>query len=107
MKRPKAVFILIHYPVSVWNPLIRLPISEQITYKGVWADAQTEAAVRFRVDFITEVTKCYQINTECDYDAMICANKELFGKCMALSIGQSINDLQAIHAPVKPVYHDR
>lgn len=64
--------------------------SEQVTYKGVWADAQTEAAVRFRVDFITEVTKCYQINTECDYDAMICANKELLVNAWRYLLGNQL-----------------
>lgn len=49
--------------------------SEQITYAGVWADVQAEAAVRFYVDVVTEITKCYSITPYCDYEDIICDNK--------------------------------
>lgn len=48
--------------------------SEQVTYLGVWGDAQTEAAIRFKTDFIAEVTKCYKITRECDYEQFVCDN---------------------------------
>lgn len=48
---------------------------DQITYAGVWSDVQDEAAVRFEMDFITEVNKCYQLNAYCDYEDLICNNK--------------------------------
>lgn len=48
--------------------------SEQITYAGVWSDVQTEAGARFYVDFINELTKCYQMTPYCDYEEIICAN---------------------------------
>lgn len=64
--------------------------SEQITYAGVWNDAQTEAAVRFRIDFIAEVTKCYKISTDCDYDAMICANKEVLVNAWRYLLGNQL-----------------
>lgn len=51
--------------------------AEQVTYKGVWADIQTEAMVRLKIDFITELTKCYKISKDCDYEAMACENKEI------------------------------
>lgn len=49
--------------------------SEQVTYAGVWADVQAEAAVRFYVDVVTEITKCYSITPYCDYEDIICDNK--------------------------------
>lgn len=49
--------------------------SEQISYAGVWADVQAEAAIRFYVDVVTEITKCYSVNPYCDYEEIICDNK--------------------------------
>lgn len=49
--------------------------SEQITYKGVWADVQAEAWNRFYVDVINELSKCYQLQPYCDYEELICENK--------------------------------
>lgn len=46
--------------------------SEQITYKGVWNDVQTEAAARFYVDVVNELTKCYSLQPYCDYEDIIC-----------------------------------
>lgn len=48
--------------------------SEQLTYIGVWNDAQKQAAIRFKRDFINALNKCYTINKHCDYDEMICDN---------------------------------
>lgn len=48
---------------------------DQITYAGVWNDVQAEAAARFEIDFISEVTKCYKLNAYCDYEGLICNNK--------------------------------
>lgn len=50
--------------------------SEQVTYQGVWADVQVEAWARFYVDVINELTKCYQLQPYCDYEAIICVNKQ-------------------------------
>lgn len=49
--------------------------SEQVTYAGVWADVQTEAAARFYIDVVTEISKCYSVNPYCDYEEIICSNK--------------------------------
>lgn len=49
---------------------------EQITYKGVWTDVQTEAANRFYTDVVNELTKCYQLQPYCDYENLICENKQ-------------------------------
>jgi hypothetical protein len=64
--------------------------AEQITYKGVWDDVQTEAMVRFKIDFITEVTKCYKINKECDYEAIACENKETLVNAWRYLLGNQL-----------------
>ena len=50
--------------------------SEQITYLGVWDDVQKFALAQFRLDVINEMKKCFELNTECDYDELICDNQE-------------------------------
>lgn len=50
--------------------------SEQITYASVWADAQKEAAIRFKVDFTAKLNECYTLSNKCDYEEMICDNLE-------------------------------
>jgi hypothetical protein len=50
--------------------------TEQVTYRQVWIDAQNEAAIRFKVDFIAELNKCFTISRKCDYEDMICDNIE-------------------------------
>lgn len=64
--------------------------SEQVTYVGVWDDAQQEAMIRFRIDFIQEITKCYKINRECDYDAIACANLELLAVAWRYLLGNQL-----------------
>jgi hypothetical protein len=46
--------------------------SEQVTYRGVWNDVQTEAAARFYVDVINELSKCFDLQPYCDYEDIIC-----------------------------------
>lgn len=50
--------------------------SEQVTYLGVWEDVQTSALAQFKLDVINEMTKCYQLNKDCDYATLICENIE-------------------------------
>lgn len=64
--------------------------SEQITYQGVWEDAQTEAAVRFKMDFISEVTKCYKITRTCNYEDFICDNLELLANAWRYLLGNQL-----------------
>jgi len=64
--------------------------SEQITYVGVWSDAQTEAAARFRIDVIAEITKCHKIEPECDYDELICTNKETLVNAWRYLLGNQL-----------------
>lgn len=51
--------------------------SEQVTYLHVWNDAQKEASVRLKVDFIAEINKCFTISSKCDYEDIICDNIEI------------------------------
>lgn len=50
---------------------------EQINYIGVWDDVQTNALQQFRLDVMAEMRKCYELNCDCDYDALICENLEV------------------------------
>lgn len=48
--------------------------NDQITYLGLWDDVQEFALAQFRLDVMNEIKKCYKINSDCDYDTLICAN---------------------------------
>lgn len=50
---------------------------EQVNYLGVWTDVQANALQQFRMDIVAEINKCYKINCDCDYDALICENQEV------------------------------
>ena len=50
--------------------------AEQITYKGLWSDVQKSAQSQFKLEIIAEMNKCYALNKECDYEALICENVE-------------------------------
>lgn len=60
---------------------------EQVNYLGVWDDAQNNALQQFRLDIMTEIQKCYQIDTGCDYDTMICNNIEVFTQSWKYLLG--------------------
>lgn len=51
--------------------------SEQVTYRGVWNDVQAEAAVRFYIDVINELTKCYELQPYCDYEDILCDSSNM------------------------------
>lgn len=61
--------------ISIEN-IDKIADSEQVTYLGVWADVQSFALAQFRLDIINEMTKCFQLNKDCDYDELICDNLE-------------------------------
>lgn len=63
---------------------------DQVSFKGVWSDAQDEAYVRFKIDFITELTKCFRISKHCDYEAMICENKEVLVNAWRFLLGNQL-----------------
>lgn len=53
---------------------------EQINYLGVWEDVQTNAVQQFRLDVMSEIRKCYELNCDCDYDTLICENIEVLAQ---------------------------
>lgn len=61
--------------------------SEQITYLGVWADVQNSASDQFRIDVISELNKCFKLDRECDYDTMICENRDTLIQAWKYSLG--------------------
>lgn len=64
--------------------------SEQVTFVGVWNDSQKEAATRFKIDFITQVTKCYKITRTCSYEDFICDNLELLANAWRYLLGNQL-----------------
>lgn len=60
---------------------------EQINYLGVWNDAQSNALPQFRLDIMTEIQKCYELDKACDYDTMICDNIEVFVQAWKYLLG--------------------
>lgn len=60
---------------------------EQINYLGVWRDVNTNAVQQFRIDVIAEMRKCYQLNCDCDYDALICENLEVLTQSWKYLLG--------------------
>lgn len=50
--------------------------SEQITYKGIYSDAQDEAWQLFQVDFFNALSNCYDIKSTDDWSSLICPNKK-------------------------------
>ena len=63
---------------------------EQITYRGVWGDVQDEAWIRFKVDFISAITECFKIDSGCDYEEMICANKSILVNAWRYLLGNQL-----------------
>lgn len=72
---PSGIFINSLPGISVENT-DKIADSEQISYIGVWSDVQKFALAQFRLDVMSEMQKCYKLNTDCDYDALICDNVE-------------------------------
>lgn len=64
--------------------------SQQITYKGVYKDAQVEASERFSIDFFEKLTECYQVKPYCDYDNLICINKKLLSSAWKYLLGNQL-----------------
>ena len=63
---------------------------DQVTYAGVWADVQAQAFVRFKNDFINALNECYTISKHCDYEDMICDNKEHITTALQYLLGNQL-----------------
>lgn len=64
--------------------------SEQITYIGLWADAQTEAYSRFQIDFYNELLKCHDVGNDCDLENLICINKSKLALAWKYLLGNQL-----------------
>lgn len=72
---PSGIYINSLPGISIENT-DKIADSEQVSYLGVWADVQAFALAQFRLDVMNEMKKCWQLNRDCDYDALICDNIE-------------------------------
>ena len=72
--------------------------SDQETYLGVWSDVQKEASSRLYNDVVSELTKCFSLNKECDYDELICTNKELLTNAWKYLLGVQLM-IERIYSP--------
>lgn len=64
--------------------------SEQATVRLLWNETQEEAYHRFYVDFIMELSKCYEMTPYCDYDEIICANLKVLSKAWRYLLGHQL-----------------
>lgn len=65
---------------SIANP-------DQVTYINVWNDVQRAAGDQFRIDLLTEIKKCYRLDTGCDYDVIICDNIDVLAHAWKYLLG--------------------
>jgi hypothetical protein len=65
----------------------KVATQEQINYIGVWEDVQVNAVQQFKVDVMAEMRKCYQLNCDCDYDELICANIDVLTQSWKYLLG--------------------
>lgn len=61
--------------------------SDQVTYLGVYADVQKNALAQFNLNVRAEIGKCYTVNKDCDYSALICENAELLYQAWMYLLG--------------------
>lgn len=65
----------------------KVATQEQVNYTGVWADVQVNALPDFKVEVMAEIRKCYELNCDCDYDALICENLETLTQAWKYKLG--------------------
>lgn len=86
---PSGLFINTLPGISL-ESVEKIADSEQITYAGVWADVQTEAAARFYIDVINELTKCFTLQPYCDYEEIICNNLSRLSNAWRYLLGNQL-----------------
>lgn len=64
--------------------------AEQVTYLGVWNDAQLAAWPIFKQRFISEMLKCHELTRHCDYEDLICENKEFLATSWMYLLGYQL-----------------
>lgn len=63
---------------------------DQETYLGLWDDVQTEAWARFLIDFREAVSECFELTKRCDYEALICDNKDVLVNAWRYLLGNQL-----------------
>lgn len=89
-EQPESGLFINTLPGISLESIDKIADSEQITYRGVWNDAQLEAIPRFRLDFIADLTKCFELSLDCDYDALICTNKQKLAVAFKYLLGNQL-----------------
>lgn len=64
--------------------------AEQISYLGVYSDAQDEAWARFGIDFFNELIKCHDVDRRCDWKRLICLNKKVLVTAWRYLLGNQL-----------------
>ena len=68
----------------------KIATQDQINYAGVWKDVQNQAWIRFKVSFIAQLTKCFELSKKCDYVGIICANKDILATAWMYLLGNQM-----------------
>lgn len=63
---------------------------DQISYAGLWADAQDEAWALFLVDFREAISNCFELSKRCDYEDLICDNKKILVNAWRYLLGAQL-----------------
>lgn len=64
--------------------------SEQITYKGVWAEVEQRGILRFRTALMAKLNECYQINERTTVECIACENKDLLATSLWFLLGAEL-----------------
>jgi hypothetical protein len=86
-EQPSSGLFLNSLPGISIESIDKIADSEQITYRGVWADVQQSAVAQFRIDVMAELNKCFKLERGCDYDTLICANAEILVQAWKYTLG--------------------
>lgn len=83
---PSGIYIN-SLPGLSMESLDKIADQEQVNYLGVWTDVQANAQPEFFIDVRAEISKCYQLDCDCDYDALICENQEVLTQAWKYKLG--------------------
>ncbi len=87
---PESGLYIVSLPGISLESLAKTSDSDQLNIQNLWKDTQTEAGVRFKIDFISELQKCFKINKACDYEELICENKAILVNAWRYLLGNQL-----------------
>lgn len=85
-EQPESGIYLNQLPGISIESIDKIANSEQVTYKRVWDSVQRMAAQQFKVDITSELSRCFRLETECDYENLICINREILTQAWKYSL---------------------